>query len=438
MTPLFAICVVICNAICMTLSYGLLMDTILKEKVSFKRSCKSSLAFVFPLILVVAFDLRSTVLGTVNGFLSCVLFIVLRYRYSVGKKLLLGFAMFIASILDDFLGSITIIPLIGEEAFELARTYQSTPLYLLVTCLTALYPGIAALIILLVRSMISARRKASSERKKHVVWLFVRPILLVIADVWAFGQVMSRIRSQSVEIIWSELLSNYALTIVLLLVSLTYIIQDIRYIYQYRRNETLENEKKITDALLKNMRIFKHNVANMLYGFEGYILSGATNQMQDYYKEIVQRCTLINNENIVMLQNIPSKAVVGLLLHHINRINQHEIPMLVYVDRNLKLTGLRESDVCEALGVLLDNALEATQFSKSPSIAVELRNHGNGLEIVVRNSVSLDEKVDFEKSSKPGHDGVGLESVRNLLEKHNAYLNIRQVGQYVEAQILAG
>ena len=75
---------------------------------------------------------------------------------------------------------------------------------------------------------------------------------------------------------------------------------------------------------------------------------------------------------------------------------------------NLKLTGLRESEVCEVLGVLLDNALEATQCSKSPAIAVEMRNHGNSLEIVVRNSVSLDEKVDFEKSSKPGHEGVGL------------------------------
>lgn len=438
MTPMFAICVIICNAVCMTLSFGLFMDTILKEKVSFKRSCLSSLAYDISLLFAVVFDLRNTVLGTLNGFLGNALFIWARYRYPAGKKLLIGFATFILSILDDLLGSITIIPLIGEEAFELARTCQSRPLFLLVTCLPVLYPGFVALIIRLVRRLLSDHKKDSGERKNHVVWLFVRPTLLVVADIWAFGQVMGRIRSQSVEMIWIELLSNYALMIVLLLVSLTYIIQDIRYISQYRRNETLENEKRITDVLLKNMRTFKHNVANMLYGFEGYILSGETNQMQDYYKEIVQRCSLINNENIVMLQNIPSKAVVGLLLHHIDRINQYEIPMLVYVDRNLKLTGLRESEVCEVLGVLLDNALEATQLSKSPSIAVEMRNHGNSLEIVVRNSISLDEKVDFEKSSKPGHEGVGLESVRNLLEKHNAYLNICQVGQYVEAQILAG
>lgn len=160
--------------------------------------------------------------------------------------------------------------------------------------------------------------------------------------------------------------------------------------------------------------------------------------MQDYCEKIVQQCSLIDNDNIVMLQNIPSKAVVGLLLHHIDRINQHEIPMLVYVDRNLKVAGLCDSDICEALGVLLDNALEATQFSKSPVIAVEIRTHGNGLRILVRNSVSLDEKVDYEKYSKLGHAGIGLESVRNLLAKHNEYLNIRQVGQYVEARVLAG
>ena len=164
---------------------------------SFKRSCVSSLAFVISSVIVVVFDIRNSVLGTINGFLAYSLFIWLRYRYPVGKKLIIGFASFIVSILDDLMGSLTIVPLIGVEAFESARNCQSLPYYLLVTCLTVLYPGIVAIVVILIRRILSGRSKVSAERKNRVVWLFVRPVLLVIADIWAFGQVMRRIRSQS-------------------------------------------------------------------------------------------------------------------------------------------------------------------------------------------------------------------------------------------------
>ena len=79
----------------------------------------------------------------------------------------------------------------------------------------------------------------------------------------------------------SEMAYAYALCVVLPPVSITYLIQDVQYLRQKRRNETLEQQKRVNDALLTNMsRIFKHNIGNMLYGLEGEILSGNVDQVQ--------------------------------------------------------------------------------------------------------------------------------------------------------------
>src|SRR5699024_3896645 len=50
--------------------------------------------------------------------------------------------------------------------------------------------------------------------------------------------------------------------------------QDLQYIFQEQRNETLERQQAISRSLLVNLRYFRHNMINMLYGFEGMILNG--------------------------------------------------------------------------------------------------------------------------------------------------------------------
>ena len=428
---------VLCNSLISTVCYGFMFDLLLHKKVSLKRMVLSFLAFVFSTSMVTFLPIRNSIIGTLNGLLSGILFIRFRYQTPVSKTLLWGFIMFIISIIDDLIGSLTLLPLLGQEMFDQSRNYSSFISSALLNILVISYVGVAALCIYLFRILFKTKKNIK-RKKLHTAWLFIRPVLLILSDIIVFGQAMARINDQAVNMIWEEMISNYILMILLLIVSATYIVQDIHYIRQYRRNETLENEKQITDALLKNLRIFRHNTANMLYGFEGYILAGKTDQMQEYYKEIVHRCSLINNENIIMLQNIPSQAVIGLMLHHIDKINQAEIPITVYADKHLNWGRIRESVICEALGVLLDNAFEAAQSSPSPSISVEMRNQNESgsLEIIVTNSVDRTASIDFSATTKPGHAGIGLAGVQALLEKNGAFLNIRQVGQYVEAQIL--
>lgn len=228
----------------------------------------------------------------------------------------------------------------------------------------------------------------------------------------------------------------------LLLVAVSYFTQDIRYIDQLRHNETLEKQQAISHSLLKNLRYFRHNMINMLYGLEGVILKGDTSELRAYYQDMAHRCALVNNENILALERVNDPAVSAVLLRAVDRAREKEMPFFLYVQQGIGAArGLRSSDTCQILGVLLDNALEAAAQSAEPSVRVEMRTVDGMLEILVCNTYAgrVDPALLSQggHSTKEGHMGQGLASCYDILSrKKGAFLNFDVSGQYVRAQLL--
>ena len=78
------------------------------------------------------------------------------------------------------------------------------------------------------------------------------------------------------------------------------------------------------------------------------------------------------------------------------------------------------------LGILLDNAIEASSECKEKIINIDFRNdQKNSRQIITIENTYKDKNVDTEKifekgiSSKEKHTGLGLWEVRNLIKKNN-------------------
>lgn len=227
----------------------------------------------------------------------------------------------------------------------------------------------------------------------------------------------------------------------LLLVSASYFVRDLKYIAQVQRNETLEHQKQISDALLGNLRFFRHNLINLLYGFEGAILSGDIGEMQAYYRDMTQRCAMVNNENVVALEKIDCLPLGALILHGIDCAQAQNIPFYLYVQDETRLKKrLKESDFAQIAGVLIDNAIEASARASFKYVSVEIREVDAALEFLVRNTYpeDLDPKALLTGTSrKPGDHGNGLASCREILSRYPcAFLNLSVDPQYVSAQLL--
>ena len=288
----------------------------------------------------------------------------------------------------------------------------------------------------------------SKSKKQHPSFesLFraLRPLLMVVCLLTLFLRTMQRTESLAYLEKFPVVFPEFLVIVLLFGLGGSYAVQDIKYLRQTQLNSNLLQQKAAQDALLKETRIFRHNIANLLYGFQGILLSGDMQSIQEYYANLVNTCALVNNENIVSLQRIPSMAVSALLLNKIQSANDKKIPFYLCADEGLIYRGLKDQEMCEIMGILLDNALESASECPAPLITVEFHNVKNEMEIVVRNTFDeraihyLDDDILISTvSSKEGHAGIGLSTVQKTIEKSDRSLfNIYRRGRYVEASLL--
>ncbi len=381
--------------------------------------------------------------GTALGRLSALAVLLLQaacffipaifFRQRGARLLLYGIFAMAYPIVLDIITSYTLTLVLGADTFGHIAKAQSIRESVFTNTLAFL---VHCCLVLLAKGLRRVFTKHGARAREGL--LAVRPVALVAINAFVFASALNQLSHATAQFSMSELAYAYALCVILPPVSITYLIQDVQYLRQKRRNETLEQQKRVNDALLSNMRIFKHNIGNMLYGLEGEILSGNVGRVQAYYEELITNLARIHNENIIMLQNVPTLALTTLLLRQMEAAEKIGVPVYLHVEKGLVLRRLSASDLCAVLGALMDNAREAAEQSAAPYLSVELRNAQGATEMVVRNTYEETVGVSsFEASTKPGHQGLGLRSAREILGKYrNCYLNLRTVGQYVEAQIL--
>lgn len=309
--------------------------------------------------------------------------------------------------------------------------------------------GLVYLIVLL-WNWVRNRSKPSAASDRHKSWMyfqiFLRIGLLVFTCLGALTLPFSLFGGQSLIRYLIENSEQYVLLSLfcaaLMLVIFSYLLQDLRYVMQADRLNSMKKQQNASHELIRSLRYFRHNMANTLYGLEGIILSGDAEKLAAYYAEMRQACALVNNDNTAALEQLENPALNALLLQHIDRARQLNLPFNLYVQGPLPVThALSDAELCQILGVLLDNAIEAADQAAERSVTVEMGSPEGALEIIVKNTysgaVSAQTLAMGGESTKPGHEGQGLKSCYHILSRRrHAHLNLWQTGQYVQAQLL--
>ena len=356
-------------------------------------------------------------------------------RMELMKNFLLYIGLFMIS---DISGGM-IMMCFWTESEMLSAKYGLTPLSYLMNGLPS---GIFALLVAVTALF---RRFHHDATWKERFWRIVRPVTMVLCLTGLYLSAMFRTAGMPFVERFNVILPDFILFALLSFLGSSYMVQDIKYLRQSRMNKALLYQKEAQDALLQDTRIFRHNIANLLYGLQGTILSHDQHAIEKYYQNLVLTCSLINNENVTALQRIPSLAVNSLLLNKIKAANGEKIPLYVFTDSDLVYRAPREKDMCEILGILLDNAEEGARKCSSPLITVEFHNTENSMELVVRNTFDesgLDPENHEQdillstKSQKTGHEGIGLQTIYQYVNSHSGTLfNLYVRGRYAEANL---
>ena len=281
-------------------------------------------------------------------------------------------------------------------------------------------------------------------------WLYIRSILrlcaLIITSLGMLTMPFALFGEQSlIQFLIANKDEYLILTLCsagMIIIAFSYMLQDIRYILQLQRLTTLEQQQAISRSLLQNLRFFRHNMVNMLYGLEGVLISGDREKVTEYYNEMRERCALVNNENITALERVSNPSVSAVLLRGVDRARQLNLPINLYVQPEVRMSRvLSDSELCQVLGVLQDNAIEAAATAEEQHVSIEMRNVDDGVEILIRNTysgeVSPETLIHGGFSTKEGHEGHGLSSCYDILKRRKgAFLNFWVTSQYVQAQLL--
>lgn len=195
-----------------------------------------------------------------------------------------------------------------------------------------------------------------------------------------------------------------------------------------KTQEDLEQEKqynKTLQILHDNIRAFKHDFANIISGIGGYVETNDMEGLKKYYKQLLQDCNQVSNLGSLNPDSINSPAVYSVLANKYYKADNLGIKISLesFIDFNNLYMGIYE--FTRILGILMDNAIEATSECDNKYIHVEIRNDfkRNRQLLVIENTyndkdINIDKIYEKGYSTKPHNTGLGLWEVENILKKH--------------------
>lgn len=229
----------------------------------------------------------------------------------------------------------------------------------------------------------------------------------------------------------------FTLTVLNIFILLVYFIFTMyslaRTIKLEETTASLEEEKlynKTLNILYDNIRGFKHDFGNIVQSIGGYISTNNMDGLKEYYNDLITDCRKSNNLSILNPELLQNPAVYSLITSKYYVAEDLGIPIEIEIFCDLANVNMKSYELTRVLGILLDNAIEASSRCDKKSINITIRKDSKidrHLIIISNTYINKDVNTDkiFEKgyTSKIASDGknhgLGLWEVRKILKKNN-------------------
>lgn len=210
--------------------------------------------------------------------------------------------------------------------------------------------------------------------------------------------------------------------------------------------EVLQNYTTKIEGMYSDMRAFKHDYANIISSMIGYIdEEDMTGLKKHFYENILPLNKKIgkNDSEIGRLSQIKVPEVKGLLSLKLIRAQEMGIEVFIDIKEPIEQISMNIIDLTRVLGILLDNAIEASEECVLPKIEIGFIKDNQSLIIVICNRYkgdipSLDKLYKKGYSTKGANRGIGLTSLREIINKYESiYLDtLIENGEFTQTIII--
>ena len=199
----------------------------------------------------------------------------------------------------------------------------------------------------------------------------------------------------------------------------------------------LEQQKKYILALEKNnneIKKFKHDFNNIILGLDGYINNDDFNKekLKKYFNSTIMNFNNnieLNNIVIAKLNSIKVSSLKSLITNKVLVAQNNNIDVDINIQREIHDFYTDEMQLSRILGILLDNAIEASlELTDDKKIEMNIIQIDKTTDIQISNTFNNTGTpiADFNKegfSTKGTNRGLGLSSAHEIANKLNMLLN---------------
>ena len=197
-----------------------------------------------------------------------------------------------------------------------------------------------------------------------------------------------------------------------------------------RKLESAEEYNNTLRILHDNVRAFKHDFDNIVTTIGGFIRTNDMEGLKKYYLQLEDDCQRVNNLYILNPNVVNNDGIYNLLTKKYYEAESKNIKVNITFLLDLSKLNMKIYEFARILGILLDNAIEASSECEEKIINLSFRDDTkNSRQLITIENTYNNKDVDTEKifekgtTGKTNHTGLGLWEVRRIIKK-NTNINL--------------
>lgn len=354
-----------------------------------------------------------------NTFINVfVIFIssIIIFKISIFKGILVLFIPFITTILiESFFSRIYYLVFKSDYAYIV-----NIPIYrFFITSIIYLLEYILYLLIKRFKVSFSKLEIYNKKAKHLLILTCVLGIILIADQLYLLTFYSSNLPMPIMLISMLGLITYFLISL--------YSIFTVSKLESTRINlEEAQLYNKTLQILHDNIRGFKHDFWNIVQGIGGYIDKNDMEGLKQYYSKLVEDCQQVNNLTALSPSVVNNPAVYNVLANKYHMADELGIKINLEVFMDLNELNINFYELTRIIGILMNNAIEASKECEEKIINVTFRKDKNKhMQLVIVENTYKDKNIDTEKiyekgySTKEGNTGLGLWEIRQIMKKHN-------------------
>jgi len=195
------------------------------------------------------------------------------------------------------------------------------------------------------------------------------------------------------------------------------------------------------ETMVEGLKKFKHSYDNILASINGYVMRDDHAGLKSYLDEIIVEKNKNEVVNYFKLDFIQNPAITGLIISKMLYAEGLGVEFVLKVRSEVSQINIKTSHLCEILGILLDNAIEAALESDDKKVYFKIEESEEAFVFEIKNSIRItpDRIKMFEKgwTTKGENRGFGLWIAKEIMEKYDhVLLNSTIDANFVEQDLL--